>query len=524
MDGYLPLPTAPGLGIELDEDALADKIDHDWQNREGLRRGRLGDRLVAWKNWFDRPMRWGQLTLAENDPGQFDPRFWLDYFQRCHCDAVCLSAGGIVAYYPDPDPAPPSERLARRPRLRSASLPPAAGRWGWSSSPGPTPTRCGTRSDEAHPDWIQSPRTVSRADTGRTRPLGDLPARPLQLRVHDRGPPRDRRALPCRRHLRQPLGGPRRSATASAAEAGSGRRPARSCRAPRIPPTRRIQPIVDWRHRRLLDLWRLWDGEIRAINPERPLHPERLPRPRRARRAGRHLHCRPPGTVGPDAALGQRPGREADSRRDGPEADRRHLQPGHLAPDLPLDGLGQLRGRDRGSGHSRASPHGFRPWFTKFSGTIRDPRWLGSRRADLPAGTTEPSAISGTRSRSPASASSTPRRPSASTAAGRSTPSYHKLGMYQALLEARVPFDMVNDRLLDPERIDRYRLLVLPNVACLSRRSSASSFATTSRAAEASSRRSRPRSTTSAGSAGPTSALPTSSASRLRHGRGRSAR
>ena len=32
VDGYLPLPTAPGLGIELDEEALADKIGHDWQN------------------------------------------------------------------------------------------------------------------------------------------------------------------------------------------------------------------------------------------------------------------------------------------------------------------------------------------------------------------------------------------------------------------------------------------------------------------------------------------------------------
>ena len=31
-NGYLPLPTKPGLGIELDEDALADKIDHDWRN------------------------------------------------------------------------------------------------------------------------------------------------------------------------------------------------------------------------------------------------------------------------------------------------------------------------------------------------------------------------------------------------------------------------------------------------------------------------------------------------------------
>src|SRR6476469_9416877 len=50
--------------------------------------------------WFDRPMRWVQLTLVENDPGRFDPQFWLDYFRRLHADTATLSAGGIVAYYP----------------------------------------------------------------------------------------------------------------------------------------------------------------------------------------------------------------------------------------------------------------------------------------------------------------------------------------------------------------------------------------------------------------------------------------
>ena len=50
--------------------------------------------------WFDRPMRWAQLVLVENDPGRFDPDFWLDYFKRIHADAACLSAGGVVAYYP----------------------------------------------------------------------------------------------------------------------------------------------------------------------------------------------------------------------------------------------------------------------------------------------------------------------------------------------------------------------------------------------------------------------------------------
>ncbi|MGH9632337.1 MAG: galactonate dehydratase [Bryobacteraceae bacterium] len=32
--GYLELPTGPGLGIELDENAMADKIGHDWKNPE----------------------------------------------------------------------------------------------------------------------------------------------------------------------------------------------------------------------------------------------------------------------------------------------------------------------------------------------------------------------------------------------------------------------------------------------------------------------------------------------------------
>src|SRR5271157_546764 len=51
-------------------------------------------------SWVHRPMRWAQLTLVEDDPGKFDSRFWLDYFRRTQSDAVCLSAGGCVAYYP----------------------------------------------------------------------------------------------------------------------------------------------------------------------------------------------------------------------------------------------------------------------------------------------------------------------------------------------------------------------------------------------------------------------------------------
>ena len=36
--------------------------------------------------WYDRPMRWAQVAFTEDDPGNFDLRFWLEYFQRIHAD------------------------------------------------------------------------------------------------------------------------------------------------------------------------------------------------------------------------------------------------------------------------------------------------------------------------------------------------------------------------------------------------------------------------------------------------------
>ena len=46
----------------------------------------------------------------------------------------------------------------------------------------------------------------------------------------------------------------------------------------------------------------------------------------------------------------------------------------------------------------------------------------------------------------------------------------HALGYYQALVEARIPFEMVHDRLLDAAHIERFKVLILPNIAALSDR------------------------------------------------------
>ena len=50
--------------------------------------------------WPEEPMRWFQLAFTEDDPGRYDQAFWIDYFKQIHAQGACLSAGGGIAFYP----------------------------------------------------------------------------------------------------------------------------------------------------------------------------------------------------------------------------------------------------------------------------------------------------------------------------------------------------------------------------------------------------------------------------------------
>ena len=39
--------------------------------------GQAADSIAASPSWIDKPMRWAQLTLVEDDPGKFDIGFWV---------------------------------------------------------------------------------------------------------------------------------------------------------------------------------------------------------------------------------------------------------------------------------------------------------------------------------------------------------------------------------------------------------------------------------------------------------------
>ena len=164
----------------------------------------FGQQIPA-KGWFDRPMRWAQLAFVEDDPGRYDPAFWLDYFKRIHADAACLSAGGCVAFYPTKVPLHyRSKFLAQRRRVRRDARRLPQARHERDRARGSARRASGRLRRSSGLDRRGSQRQAS-PPLGDAGVVGDLRAGSLQLRVHDRRDPRDHDALQGGRHLREPL-------------------------------------------------------------------------------------------------------------------------------------------------------------------------------------------------------------------------------------------------------------------------------------------------------------------------------
>ena len=115
--------------------------------------------------------------------------------------------------------------------------------------------------------------------------------------------------------------------------------------------------------------------------------------------------------------------------------------------------------------------HDLRPWFTKFNAKPIDKRWLPVVEEIYNWHYTNEKYLRNEKSLArrgdglfAADRGILWRRPRAAKVED------HALGFYQALVEARIPFEMVHDSLLDAEHIDRYRTLILPNIAALSDR------------------------------------------------------
>ena len=250
--------------------------------------------------WFDRPMRWAQLTLVENDPGRFDPPFWLDYFRRLHADAACSAP---AASSPT---TPPRSRCTTAARgsataIRSATLVARLPRAGHGRPRAHRPARgvattCGRRIPTGSPSTPDGEprRHWAYPDLWVTCALG-----PYNFEFMDRGPPRDRHAVPRRRHLRQPLGAAGRRLLLRALPGElPARDRARAAAHDRRRAIRRAAQFIDWRKARLTELWQLWDADGPRREP-RGARSSRTARPicKTAGELARHPVRRPPGAA-----------------------------------------------------------------------------------------------------------------------------------------------------------------------------------------------------------------------------------
>src|SRR6185312_3576985 len=104
--------------------------------------------------------------------------------------------------------------------------------------------------------------------------------------------------------------------------------------------------------------------------------------------------------------------------------------------------------------------NGMRPWFIKFGAVLRDERWLKPveeifvrhARWEKYLRNEHPLARVGV----------VYSQQTARFVSGRTEDHVH--GWYQALIEARVPFELVHEGLLDAADVDQFKTLILPNV------------------------------------------------------------
>jgi hypothetical protein len=417
------------------------------------------------ESWFNRPMRWAQLTLVENDPGRFDPDFWLSYFKRIHADGTTLSAGGVVAYYPTDVP------LHHRSIWLGKSDPfgylvEGCRKMNMSIIARTDPHATWQNVYELHPDWIavtasgEKRRHWANPELWVTCALGPYNF-DFMTRIHEEvmekyqpdGIFSNRWAghgicycEHCVRNFKEYSGLdlPR----------GSNRSDSSWLK------------YSEWNTYRLKELWLLWDGVIRRKKPSSRFIPNGFP----------------------DKVITGQLSDIVFTDHQGRSGVTMPWSNGKIAKELrasigmkPLGGIfsvgfeEQYRWKDSVQSEAEiriwvaeGTANGMRPWFTKFSGVLYDKRWLDTVDKIYQVHYKSEPYLRNTSSMARVGMVFSEQTRNYGSELWKQKITDHGLGMYHALVEARIPFEMVNDRLLEQDHLRNFRLLVLPDIAVMS--------------------------------------------------------
>jgi hypothetical protein len=431
-----------------------------------------GDPAAKQAGWYDRPMRWAQLSFVENDPGNYDLQFWLDYFKKIHADATILNAGGCVAFYPTQVPFHyRSKWLGDMDTFGDIAK--GCRKLGMNVVARTDPHACHEDVYKAHPDWLavdeygKKRRHASDPDFWLTCALGPYNFE-FMTAVH---------AEIMTKYMPDGIFTNR--------WAGNGMCYCEHCQTnfhafsgmdlPRTsdPQNPARREYIVWHQQRLFELWHVWNDKIQSINPNASFLANggggtmsdldmktfgALAPTACADRQGR-AGLMPPWAAGKNAkefrsTMGQKA--IAGITSVGLEDKWRwkdSVQNGDEIRIWMADGIAQ----------------DFRPTFTKFNAKPFDMRWFPVvndvfqwHYANEQYFRNEKSfaRVGMVYSQQTAQFYGGPDAEAKVNEPG--------LGIYQALVEARIPFEMVHDGLLDREHVDQFRTLILPNIAALS--------------------------------------------------------
>jgi hypothetical protein len=427
----------------------------------GAFRAQPGSRLA-------RPMRWLQLAFVEDDPGNYDKGFWLDYIRRIRAEGVCLSAGGCVAFYPTRIPLHYKSRFMKDGQDPFGELVRECRKLGLAILARVDPHAAHGDVFEAHPDWI------ARDAEGRPRRHWAMPDYWVTCGL---GPYNFEFMRDVVREIaeRYDIDG-----IFSNRWSGSGlcwcdhcRRNFRAFAGGDLPRTAdRSDPAwIRWRefqNERLFQLWDVLEQAVQSVRPEAAFIPNTG--------GGAHAEIdmkragqRAPFLVADRQAryglqLAWANGKNAREYRAalGAKPAAGLVSVGLEAPYRWKDSVQQPEEIQLWTAAGIA--HGMRPWVTKFNAKPLDSRWFRPVEELFAWHAAHERYF-----RNEANLARVAIVFSQQTAL-RAAPDVDDFirGAFHALIEARIPFEMVHDELLDAERLRPFRTLILPNLAALS--------------------------------------------------------
>ncbi|MBR6323097.1 MAG: beta-galactosidase trimerization domain-containing protein, partial [Lachnospiraceae bacterium] len=418
-----------------------------------------------------RAMRYAQLTICEGDIGRFDPDRWLAYLDECACDGLVLGSGGYMAYH---DTEIPYHYRVKDPAHEDlfGYMVNACRKKGYA-------VICRTDSHaihedayRAHPEWAAvtadgKPRKHwSYPEVYVSCPLGPY-GFDFMRRVHgELAAKYDMDGIFCNRWP------------------GSGVCYCESCRQnfrefcgreiPKVmdPKDETVRLYRKWHEKRAFELCQCWDEEIRRNNPK--------------------MRFIPNSSVGTAPFIDNKVlGDYAEVLYADYQGRSGLMTPwfnGRTAKELyavlqgkPVGGIfstGTCEKRWKDSVQeaaelrmwiSEAVANGLRPWFTKFSVQVFDERWMAPVKELYRKYRDWEPYLRDTESRAEVALMFSQQTVKEYAFSERERLVEKPInGWYQALVEARIPFDMIDSHYIDQERLPRYKAVILPNIAVLS--------------------------------------------------------